>query len=220
LTLLNSKNEKNKFKKDHQVNLTNYNRQNNNQNKNNIVRDLFGSSSSEEEYYDNNLPDDNLLDNNLLDNNLLADNLLDDDLICDTKIKNLKIANKTSDRIEILIDYENISDDKEIAKLENYINTLKKSKMSRIKNKTIKIKKIAGFFSSKKNKADIVVRSNRKDAVDIFMVYYVGKLEEQYKDIEICIISRDKIFSCLIDFCSNVTHFPDVEDFIKRFEIE
>lgn len=116
--------------------------------------------------------------------------------------------------IIVIVDFENICKQSDIIKLTNYI----KHYMQSQQEFTVRIVKIAGFCSSVKNSADIVVRSNRSDAVDHYISYLVGKLEvSKLPPKKIYIISRDKFGSCLQDFCNNVEHSSDVNDFISVF---
>lgn len=116
--------------------------------------------------------------------------------------------------ILIIVDYENISK-YDILKLENYVVRL--SNILNNNNKTIKIIKIAGYCSSNKKNANIIVRSNRKDAVDHFISYYIGKIESNLIEQQIYIMTHDKFGSCLQDFCNNVIHVADADDFIVTF---
>jgi len=117
--------------------------------------------------------------------------------------------------VVIIIDYENICKQSEITKLANYINNVVENRKNEINAKIIKI---AGFCSNVKNGADIIVRSNRSDAVDHYISYLIGKLESNVNPPKkIYIISRDKFGSCLQDFCNNVDHCADVNDFIACF---
>lgn len=119
-----------------------------------------------------------------------------------------------SKTIIVVVDFENICKQSDINKLSTHI----KSFMSQQQELIIKVIKIAGFCSSVKNTADIVVRSNRNDAVDHYISYLVGKLESSnFPPKKIYIISRDKFGSCLQDFCNNVEHSSDVSDFISSF---
>jgi hypothetical protein len=114
-----------------------------------------------------------------------------------------------SNQIIVIVDYENISKQSEISKLNTYLET------NSIVSKVIKV---AGFCSNVKTTADIVVRSNRSDAVDHYISYLTGKLEScEYPPKKIYVISRDKFGSCLQDFCNNVSHCSDVNDFIEIY---
>jgi len=113
-------------------------------------------------------------------------------------------TNDMLNMVFILVDFENISNLNQVARLYNV----------KIPAKDIHIVKIAGFCSSVKQNADIVVRSNRKDAVDHYIGYLIGMLESRKQSPIIYIISRDKFGSCLQDFCRNVTHCADVDDFL------
>jgi hypothetical protein len=119
-----------------------------------------------------------------------------------------------SNTIVVIVDFENVSNKNDIIKLTQFVKTTKKNKTKH----DIKMVKIAGYCSTVKSTADIVVRSNRKDAVDHYISYYIGLLEAQPKPpMKIYIISRDKFGSCLQDFCNNVEHNSDVSDFINVF---
>lgn len=110
----------------------------------------------------------------------------------------------------VIVDFENVSKQNEISLLYDVV----------IPGKTIHIVKIAGFCSSVKQNSDIVVRSNRKDAVDHYISYLIGLLESKDTLPIIYIITRDKFGSCLQDFCNNVTHCSDVADFLTDIDIE
>src|SRR5436190_642425 len=75
--------------------------------------------------------------------------------------------------IIIILDFENINKLSDVDKLMLHIASISKNRSDIL----IKIIKIAGFCSTVKNSADIVVRSNRKDAVDHYISYFVGKME-------------------------------------------
>jgi hypothetical protein len=109
-----------------------------------------------------------------------------------------------SNTIIVIVDFENISCLDQVAQLYNVV----------IPKKTIYVVKVAGFCSSVKQNADIIVRSNRKDAVDHYISYLIGLLESKEISPIIYIVSRDKFGSCLQDFCKNVTHCSDVSDFL------
>ncbi len=118
--------------------------------------------------------------------------------------------------IVVIVDFENISKQSDIIKLTQFI----KDAMNYESEYCIKMVKIAGYCSSVKGTADIVVRSNRKDAVDHYVSYYIGLLEAQPNPPKkIYVISRDNFGSCLQDFCKNVEHNSDVNDFINVFNI-
>lgn len=116
----------------------------------------------------------------------------------------------TTDTV-VIVDYENVSKESEIIKLEKYIKGLLNGGTS------IRIVKIAGHFSTVKKSADIVVISNRNDAVDHYISYYIGRLEATSSTKHTYVITRDKFGSCLQDFCNNVTHVPSVDDFIDDY---
>lgn len=116
--------------------------------------------------------------------------------------------------IHVIVDYENISCKNEISHLEQFINTLKEKR----NDITIFLHKIAGYCSNVKKDATIVVRSNRRDAVDHYISYMIGTINSQMKnnqDIIIHILTKDKFGSCIGDFCDNVIHNPDVRDYIQ-----
>lgn len=110
----------------------------------------------------------------------------------------------------VVVDFENISRMDELSRLEKFASTVPNS---------ITIIKVAGFCSSMKDKADIVVRSNRKDSVDHYISYLVGLIESKDESPKIYVISRDKFGSCLQDFCKNVKHCSDVIDFIQAYQM-
>ena len=113
-----------------------------------------------------------------------------------------------SNTIIVMVDLENISKYEDIYNLTQFVK----------KYKNIVMIKVAGFCSTVKTSADIIVRSNRKDAVDHYISYYIGMLEHLSKPPKkIYIISRDKFGSCLQDFCNNVEHSSDVDDFCNMF---
>lgn len=120
------------------------------------------------------------------------------------EINKLKLTRNKNKTVYVLIDFENIPKLDDIALLNNF----------KIENKTIKVLKIAGFCSGVKANADIIVRSNRKDAVDHYISYMVGLLESACSP-EIYVVTRDKFGSCLQDFCKNVKHCSDVHDFMN-----
>lgn len=147
--------------------------------------------------------------------NILNHNNLNHDNMDHIKLDSEDINNNIidSDRenkiVYLIVDYENISNDKEIKKLYQYINTKQDSANH------YKIIKIAGYCSSVKSKADIVVRSNRCNAVDHYISYYIGILNSKNPKNKIHILTRDKFGSCLQDFCPNVQHNVDIDDFIE-----
>lgn len=118
------------------------------------------------------------------------------DVLYDIKTDMKKNINKPI----VLVDYENVSTSKQITLLETLQN--------------MTIIKIAGFCSPMKSTADIIVRSNRNDAVDHFIGYMVGAIETTNPQIEIYVITRDKFASCLQDF-SSIKHCPDVDDLLN-----
>lgn len=112
--------------------------------------------------------------------------------------------------IIIIIDYENVSNQKEIEKLYNSLNN----------NSNVKIIKIVSYASPLKNNldnnCDIIVRSNRKDAVDHYIGYYIGITNSSNEsDNLIYVISKDHFASCIQDFCANVYHAFDINDCIN-----
>jgi hypothetical protein len=107
--------------------------------------------------------------------------------------------------VYVIVDIENISKQDQLSQL----NLIK------IPDKVVKILKIAGFCSTVTNHANIIVRSNRKDAVDHYISYIVGQLESRDIKPKIYVVSRDKFGSCLQDFCNNVTHCANVSDLIQ-----
>lgn len=107
--------------------------------------------------------------------------------------------------IYVIVDIENISKQEQILQCKNL----------KVVNKDVRVLKIAGFCSTVTQYADIIVRSNRKDAVDHYISYVIGILESGKSCPEIYVISRDKFGSCLQDFCKNVTHCVDVSDFMN-----
>ena len=120
----------------------------------------------------------------------------------------LKSGIDLSTKVIIIVDFENISRLDDVAKLYDVV----------IPNKDVIVLKVAGFCSSIKHNADIVVRSNRKDAVDHYISYLVGLLESENTCPITYIITRDKFGSCLQDFCKNVTHCSDVTDFFDMID--
>jgi len=130
-------------------------------------------------------------------------NLIDSPMKHNNSLHNILI-NKLTQNIKILIivDYENISKSAEIIKLTN----LKKDNMEIIK--------VTGYCSSAnlKKEADIVVRSNGKDAVDHYISFMVGYIKA-ICDVKIYIITRDSFGSRLQDFSDNIIHCSDVDDF-------
>jgi len=139
--------------------------------------------------------------------NFKTDNMEKFDVDLKVPIFNLiKEDHDMSNTIIVIVDFENISRLDEIAHLYNVV----------VPGKAIYIVKVAGFCSSVKQNSDIVVRSNRKDAVDHYISYLIGLLESKNTFPIIYIISRDKFGSCLQDFCNNVTHCSDVADFLNN----
>jgi len=117
--------------------------------------------------------------------------------------------------IVVIVDSENICKQSDINRLTSHLDLF----MYQQQEISVKVVKVAGFCSSVKNTADIVIRSNRNDAVDHYISYLIGKLESNMlPPKKIYIISRDKFGSCLQDFCNNVEHSSDVSDFISSFD--
>jgi hypothetical protein len=117
--------------------------------------------------------------------------------------------------IVVIVDSENICKQSDINRLTSHLDQF----MSQQQEINVRVVKVAGFCSSVKNTADIVIRSNRNDAVDHYISYLIGKLESNIlPPKKIYIISRDKFGSCLQDFCNNVEHSSDVSDFISSFD--
>jgi hypothetical protein len=149
-----------------------------------------------------------------------------------TKVsKTVKFAEEPEIMIDkyllILIDYENVSVDKEIEKLMQFLtrvsyvdlnDTYEGYSDSETEEAPIEVIKFAGHSSSMKAKADIVVRSTRKDAVDHYIGFYLGKRIGANPDLStmasIHVLSRDHFASCLEDFCPNIVHNVDVDDLI------
>ncbi|VBB17754.1 hypothetical protein YASMINEVIRUS_217 [Yasminevirus sp. GU-2018] len=124
----------------------------------------------------------------------------------------LERCRERDDVVYVVVDLENI------AKIDkSTIESAVRSNPTMIQ-KTVEIIQVAGFCSSVKSSADIVVRSNRKDAVDHYIGYLIGLLEanmtERQLQQSIYLITRDKFGSCLQDFCTNVVHCSDVADFV------
>lgn len=135
----------------------------------------------------------------------------------------------------ILIDYENISAEKELEKLWRFLSRVYAPDIVR-DNKDdegnegdggcvesefygIEVIKFAGHSSSMKAKADVVVKSTRKDAVDHYIGFYLGKVLGESPSMaethSIHVLSKDHFASCLEDFCPNVTHNVDVDHLIE-----
>lgn len=116
---------------------------------------------------------------------------------------------QTDKIIWILIDYENISNPKEIIKLEQYLCTQPFQS---------NIIKFASHASTVRDTADIVIKSTRKDAVDHYIGYWIGLKLGQNESIKnshlIYILSRDHFASCLEDFIDIVKHEISVNDLI------
>ena len=112
----------------------------------------------------------------------------------------------------VVVDLENI------AKIDKSMIESAVKSNSTMTKKTVEIVQVAGFCSSVKSSANIVVRSNRKDAVDHYIGYLIGLLEANMtkKQLQqpIYVVTRDKFGSCLQDFCTNVVHCSDVADFV------
>ena len=68
--------------------------------------------------------------------------------------------------IWILIDYENVSNPKEILKLERFLT---------VQPFESKVIKFAGHASTVRDTADIIVKSTRKDAVDHYIGFWIGQ---------------------------------------------
>lgn len=119
------------------------------------------------------------------------------------------------DELIIIVDYENISRKSEMIRLGKMVQELSKIK-TQFKTSIIKV---SGFCSSNKDDCDIVVRSNRKDAVDHYISYYIGRLELEAETNKIkrliYVMTRDKFGLCIQDFAKNVTHVADVNDLIN-----
>jgi hypothetical protein len=141
----------------------------------------------------------------------------------------------------ILIDYENVSVNKHILQLDDFLSRvcmvqidesidesiLTDSSSESILTysdencqiKPIEVIKFAGKSSSMKGTADVVVNSTRKDAVDHYIGYYLGQRIGETPSIvdthSIHILSRDHFASCLEDFNEAVIHNVDVDDLIN-----
>jgi hypothetical protein len=114
-----------------------------------------------------------------------------------------------SHKVIVVIDYENCSKKSEIDRLFKYFSSCESEN---------KIVRIAGYMSSVKDTADIVVRSSRNDAVDHFISFYIGQIygsSVDLSDTKIFIMSRDKFSGCLEDFCPIVKHVVDIDDLIN-----
>lgn len=135
-----------------------------------------------------------------------------DELLQSYKINRIEPTGDHTDlsgKTIVMVDLENISKYEDIYHLTQFIK----------KCENIIMIKVAGFCSTVKSSADIIVRSNRKDAVDHYISYYIGMLEYlPQPPKKIYIISRDKFGSCLQDFCNNVVHSSDVDDFCSMFD--
>jgi hypothetical protein len=131
--------------------------------------------------------------------------------------------------ILILIDYENVSVDKEIDRLMQFLDRVshidlnnlyedRHANCSESSEPPTEVIKFAGHASSMKNNADIVVKSTRRDAVDHYIGFYLGRRLGETPTIadthSVHVLSRDRFASCLSDFCENVTHNVDVDDLI------
>ena len=78
--------------------------------------------------------------------------------------------------------------------------------------------KFAGFCNARAKTANIVVRSNRADAVDHYISYLIGLLEMKTNPPKrIHVITKDHFGACLQDYCKNVIHNPFESDFTKMF---
>lgn len=122
----------------------------------------------------------------------------------------LNFCEVCNDKLFIIIDLENIS------KVDINSIALAIDSNPQLAQKHMRIIKIAGFCSSVKSSADIIIRSNRKDAVDHYISYLIGVIEtKSHESSLIYVITRDKFGSCLQDFCNNVIHCSDVIDFIQ-----
>ena len=135
-----------------------------------------------------------------------------------------KIFDSHREHIIIVVDRENISKDADIERLEKHItnisNILHSSQNESDRNIQLTTIKIAGYCSTVKKDVDIVVRSNRKDAVDHYISYYVGKLESSVKNIKkIYVVTRDNFAGCLQDFCNIIQHVADVDDLMDMLKV-
>ena len=116
--------------------------------------------------------------------------------------------------IVVMIDYENVGQTEA-----KKISTIAANLMSNFyRDIKIKVLKFVGYCNTAAIYADIVVRSNRKDAADHYIGYCVGVLESQSNPpLQIHIISKDHFACCLQDFCNNVIHNPSSDDFARMF---
>ena len=115
----------------------------------------------------------------------------------------------------VIVDLENVSKTNDIIQLTSYVNDYNQNN----ENYYLDVIKVAGFCSSVKNNADIIVRSSRKDAMDHYISYLVGSINAyasfESKNTHIYVITRDNFASCLQDFCKFTTHCSDVSDFFQ-----
>lgn len=135
------------------------------------------------------------------------------------KVTNRSISKKILDllgtdltkTIIVMIDFENIG------KMEtNEINTVAINSMKKNRDIKIIVMNFVSYCNTAVIHADIVVRSNRKDATDHYIGYCIGILESQpYPPQQIHVISKDHFACCLQDFCRNVIHNPSSDDFAR-----
>ena len=133
-------------------------------------------------------------------------------------------------KLLILIDFENINSKSEMEKLHENLSHIKVIEVIDSEDelntqeitKDIELIKFAGKASSVKTDANIIVKSTRKDAVDHYIGFYLGKRigenPSMSKTHSIHILSRDHFASCLEDFCPNVVHNTDVDDFLESLK--
>jgi hypothetical protein len=146
----------------------------------------------------------------------LLKNINDNDKIIKKNSSKSKVNSKL--KIEkdllILIDYENVSEVKQLKKLDTFLSDI---------DTNVEIIKFAGHASSMKNSADIVVKSTRSDAVDHYISFYLGQQIGLNRNIlnshSVHILSRDKFASCLEDFCDAVIHNVDVDHLIESIQV-
>jgi hypothetical protein len=118
------------------------------------------------------------------------------------------LAENLTNQIVVLVDYENLSN-KLIEDLEIIVKKIMKG------NKDIRIRmlKFAGHKNGRVEKADVVVMSSLKDAVDHYISYCVGLLEmKPQKPFRVFVITNDHFADSLEKYSRIVTHKKTARD--------
>lgn len=126
-------------------------------------------------------------------------------------LKDLLALNLT-DHIIVLIDYENMSN-KAIIELQQAAKKIMRD------NRDIKIQmlKFASRQNSRAGAADVIVNSDKKDAVDHYISYCVGLFEmKPLNPFKVFVISNDHFAEMLQKFSKIVVHKSNAKDFSAR----